>query len=210
MRQRAFTLIELIVVIAIIAVLAAIIAPNAFKAIHKAQISKTVADLKTLKNGLIAYSADTGRFPDPFYFRAPGYGHRNADCAGYGFTSPPLMANEDNVSGWDGPYVDKAVRSPLVHTYVSGGFTYPGTYWIGGTSCYAQSFDLGGDGSAEITGAVSVQLAGLELSDALAVDNIFDGGGGSVGMNGSMTVIQAADYCYIYFFVGTGACGINN
>ena len=36
MRKSGFTLIELIVVIAIIAVLAAIIAPNAFKAIEKA------------------------------------------------------------------------------------------------------------------------------------------------------------------------------
>ncbi|MDD2702689.1 MAG: prepilin-type N-terminal cleavage/methylation domain-containing protein [Candidatus Omnitrophica bacterium] len=206
---RAFTLIELIVVIAIIAVLSAIIAPNAFKAIRKAQISKTAADFKTLKSALIAYSADTGRFPDPFYFRTPGYGHRNNGCASYSFTSPPLMANGDNVSGWDGPYVDKSMRSPLVHAYVSGGYTYPGTYWIGGTSCYAQSFDLDGNGSLEITNAVSIQLAGLELSDALAVDNIFDGGG-IVGRRGSMNVVQSTDYCYIYFLVGTGACGISN
>ncbi|MDD5668716.1 MAG: prepilin-type N-terminal cleavage/methylation domain-containing protein [Candidatus Omnitrophica bacterium] len=201
-RLRGFTLIELIVVIAIIAVLAAIIAPNAFKAIRKAQISKTVTDMKALKTGILAYYADTGRYPDPFYFRVNGYGHRNNGCASYSFSNPPLMANEDNVVGWDGPYVDKALRSPLVHDYVAGGYTYPGTYWIGGTSCYSQSFDFNGDGSADVTGAASIQLAGLETIDALAVDNVFDAGGGRIGTNGSMNVVQSSDYCYIYYYVG--------
>jgi len=87
--RRAFTLIELVVVIAIIAILAAIITPNAFRAIKKAQVSKTVADMKAIKNALLTYYADTGKFPDPFYFRINGYGHRNIGCAAYHFTNPP-------------------------------------------------------------------------------------------------------------------------
>ena len=49
-----FTLIELIVVIAIIAILAAIIAPNAFRAIEKAKITKTMADLDSFKKAIFA------------------------------------------------------------------------------------------------------------------------------------------------------------
>lgn len=46
-----FTLIELIVVIAIIAILAAIIAPNAFRAIEKANIQKAVIAISMEKSG---------------------------------------------------------------------------------------------------------------------------------------------------------------
>ncbi len=61
--KKSFTLIELIVVIAIIAILAAIIAPNAFKAIEKAKISRAIADFKTFKTAMFSYYADCGKFP---------------------------------------------------------------------------------------------------------------------------------------------------
>jgi len=200
-KVSSFTLIELIVVIAI---LAAIIAPSAFRAIKKAQVSKTVADMKAIKNALLTYYADTGKFPGPFYFRINGYGHRNIGCAAYHFTNPPLMANEDNVPGWDGPYLENVVRSPLVHEYVPGGYTYPGTYWIGGTDCYRQSFDFDGNGSIDVSNAASVQLAGLSRADALAIDNVFDSGDGKVGVSGTMNVRQGLGYYYIYLYVGSG------
>ena len=91
-----------------------------------------------------------------------------------------------------------------MHTYVSGGYTYPGTYWIGGTNCYSAAFDFDGNGSIDVSKAVNVQLAGLELSDALAVDKIFNGGAGIIGRSGIMNVAPSTDYCYIYFYVGTG------
>ena len=49
MRGNAFTLIELIVVIVIIAVLAGIIAPNAFRAIEKAKLSRVAHDAQNIK-----------------------------------------------------------------------------------------------------------------------------------------------------------------
>ncbi|MDD3297093.1 MAG: prepilin-type N-terminal cleavage/methylation domain-containing protein [Candidatus Omnitrophica bacterium] len=88
-----FTLIELIVVIAIVAVLAAIIAPNAFRAIEKAKISKTVSDFKTVKLAALAYRVDTGQWP------YEGAVHRNRSY-GLGFIS------NDGSSNWDGPYLD--------------------------------------------------------------------------------------------------------
>ena len=60
MKERGFTLIELLVVIAIIGILSAIIAPNAFKAIDKARMSKTISDIKAIKTASLLYYADVG------------------------------------------------------------------------------------------------------------------------------------------------------
>ena len=211
--KKSFTLIELIVVIAIIAILAAIIAPNAFKTIEKARVAKTITDMKTIKSALQAYYADTGKFPDPFYLEQPGYGHQNendATCSNsYNFDSPPLMVNEDAagnpVFGWDGPYLERVLKSPITHEWVSAGFAYPGVYWIGGTKCYRTSFDLDGDGALDITNAVSVQLGGLTEKDALAIDNIFDGDAkiGFYGVNNVYYMGAAIDYYAIYYYVGS-------
>lgn len=200
-RKRGFTLVELIVVIAIIAVMAAVVSPNAYKAVHKAKIAKTAADMKAIKGALLAYYADTGKFPDPFYYKMGAYGHRNSDCAWYPFSSPPLTANEDNVAGWDGPYLDRVLTSPLSPVYVSGGYTYPGTYWIGGTNCYNQCFDLNGDGTNDICNAANVQLAGLTLADALALDKLFDGTPVN-GQSGSMNIAAGSGYYYARLYAG--------
>jgi len=62
-KNKAFTLVELIVVIAIIAILAAIIAPNAFRAIEKAKLARVEADAKAIKSAAFAMYADTGMWP---------------------------------------------------------------------------------------------------------------------------------------------------
>ena len=62
--KAGFTLIELIVVIAIIAILGAIIAPNAFRAIEKANVQKAIIDIKKIASSAMEYSADTGQHLD--------------------------------------------------------------------------------------------------------------------------------------------------
>ena len=97
--KNFFTLIELIVVIAIIAVLASIIAPNAFRAIEKAKISKTVADMKAVKAASSAYYADVGRWPwNGAVYPPVGEWVPNR---GLGFVT------NDGAVGWDGPYLEK-------------------------------------------------------------------------------------------------------
>ena len=91
--RRAFTLIELIVVIAIIAILAAIIAPNAFRAIEKAKISKAAADVRHIHHACGALYADTGHWPTTDQNRI-----RNSE----------LMSNLYGWSGWDGPYLENS------------------------------------------------------------------------------------------------------
>jgi general secretion pathway protein G len=97
MRKSGFTLIELIVVIAIIAVLAAIIAPNAFKAIEKAKISASIADLQAIKTAAMSCYSDTGIWI--------------ASCTGATTPTCPnslFVVNSNPVTaGWDGPYLEK-------------------------------------------------------------------------------------------------------
>ena len=97
--NKSFTLIELIVVIAIIAILAAIIAPNAFRVIEKAKISKTVSDMRTVKVAAQSYYADSGKWP----WEGAVHGEHNNNGTGF-------MA-DDGVSGWDGPYLESWPKS---------------------------------------------------------------------------------------------------
>ena len=86
--KKGFTLIELIVVIAIIAILAAIIAPNAFKAIEKAKISRTLGDYRSIKTAVLAYHIDTNVWPIS-----------SADGS-------DLLANTSAEDDWEGPYLE--------------------------------------------------------------------------------------------------------
>ncbi len=126
--KRSFTLIELIVVIAIIAILAAIIAPNAFKAIEKARVAKTIADLKALKGAITALYADTSKFIlgcNAFTTANPEAALDDSRCAGcwVGLLCRPTVGDphtdgcysshagrciwsQINVDSWDGPYIE--------------------------------------------------------------------------------------------------------
>ncbi|MFA5362865.1 MAG: prepilin-type N-terminal cleavage/methylation domain-containing protein [Candidatus Omnitrophota bacterium] len=110
MRKGGFTLIELIVVIAIIAVLAAIIAPNAFKAIEKAKISATVADLQAIKTAAMSFYSDSGLWI--------------ASCATVAACNTSLFIRNTAAptAGWDGPYLEKWPQQSKwagIYTYVN-------------------------------------------------------------------------------------------
>ncbi len=108
--KKSFTLIELIVVIAIIAILAAIIAPNAFKAIEKAKIAKTISDLKAFKTAIGSLRADTGHWVldgrafDDYYWLDEANGDLHSDFSSW--------------DGWDGPYIESSGASPWAGRYV--------------------------------------------------------------------------------------------
>jgi len=63
MRNKAFTLIEMIIVAGIIAVLAAIALPNFLSAQNRAKVSRAKAGVKVLTNGTQAYHVDWNRYP---------------------------------------------------------------------------------------------------------------------------------------------------
>jgi general secretion pathway protein G len=105
MKNKGFTLIELIVVIAIIAILAAIIAPNAFKAIEKSKIASTIEDCRSIKTATMSYYSDTGVWP------------LSSAAAG---NAPAGLVITNAQAGWDGPYIEK--WPPLARW--SGGYSF--------------------------------------------------------------------------------------
>jgi prepilin-type N-terminal cleavage/methylation domain-containing protein len=63
MRNRAFTLIELLIVVAIIAILAAIAMPNFLEAQVRAKVSRGRSDMRSMATALEAYCVDANAYP---------------------------------------------------------------------------------------------------------------------------------------------------
>lgn len=61
-RQRAFTLIELLIVVAIIGILAAIAVPNFLNAQVRAQVTRVIADMKAATDALEMFRLDNRRY----------------------------------------------------------------------------------------------------------------------------------------------------
>ncbi|MDD5668720.1 MAG: type II secretion system protein [Candidatus Omnitrophica bacterium] len=173
-RSSAFTLVELIVVIAIIGVLAAIITPNAYKAIKKAQIARTVSSLKIIKAAVQSYYSDTGSWITSHYITN---------------NNGPFFRDPGGVTGWDGPYLDHFEKSPLTQPAAAGG-GLPGWYYVlQDNQMYDSTFDTDGNGTYEIVDGISVCCYGFPSEDAYRLDQIFDGTG-QWGYIGTMNVIR--------------------
>lgn len=63
MKNKAFTLIELLIVVAIIAILAAIAVPNFLEAQVRSKVSRTKADIRSLATAIEAYAVDNNTYP---------------------------------------------------------------------------------------------------------------------------------------------------
>ncbi len=155
--KRSFTLVELIVVIAIVAILAAIIAPNAFRAIEKAKISRAAEDMKTIKAAALAYYTDTGTWPligVGGAIRGTGAGFLTNDD-GYG----------NPVPGWDGPYLEKWPNNPWGDPSSPFGNKY---YW--------DADYVGDDNGDGIVGEAQVIMFNVPRKSAQILDRRYDNG----------------------------------
>lgn len=212
-RRPAFTLVELLVVIAIIGVLAAIVTPNAFRAVEKSKISRSVADLKAIKGAALAYYADTGLFP-PNDDDVAGAGPSAPGKRGIFFLQQSVTMSYDppgdpagwsgnvwNPAGWNGPYLEKWPQAQYWAGNHGGTYQWQGVYTYGSTP-----LDFNDDGTADP--CIELNFGGSGFSDdqiAAIMQNIdaaLDDGDLKTGMfryrpNGNWPQ-HTAYYCVAY------------
>ncbi len=101
MKNRGFTLLELLVVIVIIGLLAGYVAPRYFAQVGKSEVQVAKAQIDSLEKALDQFRLDNRRYPTPDEGLAA------------------LVEKPANAANWTGPYLKKGVpQDPWGHPYV--------------------------------------------------------------------------------------------
>lgn len=109
---RGFTLIEIMVVVVIIGLLAAVILPNVFSNVGKAQVSKAKADIQAIETGLTLYRLDNFKFPS----------------TDLGLNALVQRPNDPTVRHWrEGGYLRRISLDPWGNPYQ---YVFPGTHGL--------------------------------------------------------------------------------
>lgn len=91
LKERGFTLLELLVVMVIIGLLASYVGPKYFSQIGKSEVKTAKAQIEALEKALDTYRLDIGQYPS----------------TEQGLNA--LRKNPDDESKWQGPYLKKSV-----------------------------------------------------------------------------------------------------
>src|SRR2546427_7604182 len=105
-RQRAFTLVELLLVLVILGILAAIVIPKFSGRTKQAQIAATQTQIANFKTAINAFEVDTGSYPKSLL---------------------DLIVQPRDVQNWHGPYLqsDTVPKDPWQHDYI---YKFPGSH----------------------------------------------------------------------------------
>ena len=102
-RNRAFTLVEMLLVVTIIGILAALVIPKIIGRGEQARITSTIADVMGgISTALNLYEVDNGVFPKSLQ---------------------DLLRQSSDARNWHGPYLGKLPVDPWGHAYI---YYYPG------------------------------------------------------------------------------------
>ena len=120
-RQKAFTLVELLLVLTILAILAGIVLPRMTGSTERARTTAAMTQISTLGTALGAYEVDNGNYP------------RGRDGL------QALMVKPRDAQNWHGPYMEKDIPlDPWGHPYV---YECPGKRNPSGYDLYATGPD---------------------------------------------------------------------
>jgi len=109
--QAGVTLIEMLVVVVIIGLFVALVAPNLWRNVDKANVTKARAQIDSLMTALGTYKLDTGLFP----------------TTEQGLQA--LRTKPADATLWNGPYMDKDIpKDPWGHDYI---YKFPGDHGDG-------------------------------------------------------------------------------
>ena len=127
MKQRGFTLLELLVVMVIIGLLAGYVGPRFFSQIGKSEVNTAKAQIDAFEKGLDQYRLDVGRYPST---------EQGLQAL---MTAPPGEPR------WQGPYLRKAVPAdPSGNPYR---YRHPGEHGEYDIFSYGADAQPGGDGT---------------------------------------------------------------
>ena len=106
---RGFTLIEIMVVVVIIGLLAAVILPNVFGNVERAQVAKAKGDIQAIETALTMYKLDNYKYPS----------------TDLGLQSLVQLPNDATVRNYrEGVYIKRISQDPWGNPYQ---YIYPGT-----------------------------------------------------------------------------------
>ncbi len=111
-QEKGFTLIEVLIAIVIIAALTAVVAPELFSRVSKANQTAAANQIDIFKVALNNYRLDNGRYPS---------NQQGLNALVEEPTTPPLPRD------WDGPYMDKK-EIPLDPWENKYNYLIPGTH----------------------------------------------------------------------------------